>query len=76
MKIRILRTTVADGRLIRAGATEDVGDSDAKALILLGKAVAVERDEPVEPVEELNSENSAPVIADEAPRRGRKPRKV
>lgn len=78
MKVKILRTTVADKRLVRTGAIEELSDSDAKTLILLGKAVAVAEVEApvvVEPVEELNTENAAPVIADEMPRRGRKSRK-
>lgn len=76
MKIKILRTTVADKRLVRIGAVEDISDSDAKTLILLGKAVAVEADATaVAPVEELNTENAAPVVAEETPRRSRKSRK-
>lgn len=73
MKIKILRTTVADKRLVRIGAVEDISDSDAKTLILLGKAVAVEADAPaVATAEELNTEIAATVIAEETPRRGRK----
>ena len=76
MKVKILRTTVADRRLVRAGAVEELSDGDAKALILLGKAAIVEADAPVvEVVEELNTEIAAPVIAEETPRRGRKSRK-
>lgn len=70
MKIKIIRTTVADKRVVRAGAIEDVSDADAKVLILLGKAVA--HDVADDPVEELNTENLADVIAEEKPRRGRK----
>lgn len=76
MKVKILRTTVADRRLVRAGAIEELSDSDAKALILLGKAAIVTSDEPVvAPAEPLNTEIAAPVIAEETPRRGRKSRK-
>ena len=42
MKVKILRTTVADGRFVRAGSVEDISDKDGKTLILLGKAEAVE----------------------------------
>lgn len=73
MKIKIIRTTVADKRTVRAGSVEDVSENDAKTLILLGKAIALPDDEPVEaPVEELNSDNAADVIAESRPRRTRK----
>ena len=39
MKIKILRTTVADSKFVRAGEVVEVSDVDAKTLILLGKAV-------------------------------------
>lgn len=39
MKIKILRTTVADSKFVRAGEVVDVSDVDAKTLILMGKAV-------------------------------------
>lgn len=59
MKIKILRTTVADARFVRAGNVEDVSDKDAQILILLGKAVAVEAEEAPAVVglteEELNT---------------------
>lgn len=77
MKVKIIRTTVADRRLVRAGAIEDVSDADAKTLILLGKAAAVGYDEPAQapeqaPAEELNTENAADVIEESKPRRGKK----
>ena len=77
MKVKIIRTTVAEKRTVRAGDIEDLSDSEAKTLILLGKAVEVANEAPVvvEPVAELNTENAAPVIAEEMPRRGRKSRK-
>jgi hypothetical protein len=76
MKIKITRTTVADGQVVRAGKVYDVPDADAKALILLGKAVAAEdaADEvQAEPEPELTTEALAPVIETEAPkiRRGK-----
>lgn len=42
MKIKILRTTVADSKFVRAGDVVEVSDADAKTLILLGKAVAAD----------------------------------
>lgn len=59
MKIKLLETTVADKRFVRAGSVEDISESDAKMLILLGKAVAVEAEEAPAKIglteEELNT---------------------
>lgn len=41
MKVRILRSTVADGRCVYVGEIYDISDNDAKKLIQMGKAVAV-----------------------------------
>lgn len=72
MKIKIIRTTVADKRTVRSGSIEDVSENDARMLIQLGKAIALP-DEPIaEPVEELNTENAADVIAESRPRRTKK----
>lgn len=79
MKIKILRTTVADQRIVRAGSVEDVSERDAMTLIQLGKAVAHEAAEAFEyepPLTAsqtgLTSENTSAVVAEK--RRGR-PRK-
>ena len=64
MKIKILRTTVADSTFVRAGDVVDVSEADAKTLILLGKAVAADgimaHIEP-EP-EELNTEVAEAIV--------------
>ena len=39
MKIKVLRGTVADGRVLDIGEIADVSDEDAKTLIQMGKAV-------------------------------------
>lgn len=77
MQIKILKTTVADGRFVKAGSVEDVSDADAKLLIGLGKAVPADA-APVpapapmpEPV--MTTENTPQVVADK-PRRGRPPK--
>ena len=57
MQVKILRTTVADKRFVRAGVVVDLSDIDARALILLGKAVLA--DAAPEPV----AEGLEPVIA-------------
>lgn len=77
MKIKITRTTVADGQVVRAGKVYDVPAADAKALILLGKAVAAEDTAAeVQAEPELTTEALAPVIETEAPKSRRaKPRK-
>lgn len=41
MKIEILRSTIADGKPVKAGDVVEISDSNAKTLILLGKAKAV-----------------------------------
>lgn len=42
MKIEILRNTIADGKPVKAGDTVEVSDNNAKTLVMLGKAKAVE----------------------------------
>lgn len=67
MKIKILRTTVANAEFVRAGAVVEVPDTDAKALILLGKAVAVDAEQAPAPVvglteEELNTKVAEAIV--------------
>lgn len=64
MKVKMLKTSVADGRFVRGGAIEEVSDAEAKSLILLGKAVAVEAEEAPAPVveEELTTETAEAVV--------------
>lgn len=69
MKIKILSSTIADGRYVKAGNTEDVNDNDAMMLIKMGKAAAVDELPPVQPI--LTTENISGVVAEEKPRRGR-----
>lgn len=73
MKIKILRTTVADKRIVRFGSIEDVSEKDAKALILLGKAVAVDESEAIEPPSaQISTESAEAVISEDRPKRIRK----
>lgn len=73
MKIKILKSTVANKGFVRAGDVVEVSDADAKTLILLGKAVLAEgimaHIEP-EP-EELNTD-VAEAIVETKLKRGRK----
>lgn len=73
MKIKILRTTVASGEVVRAGGVVEVSDADAKTLILLGKAVAAEgKMAHIEPEpEELTTEVAEPIVETKL-KRGRK----
>lgn len=73
MKIKILKTTVANGGFVRAGSVVDIAEAEAKALILLGKAVAADGKLDFEPapVEELNTE-VAEAIVETKLKRGRK----
>lgn len=64
MRILITRTTVADGRIVRAGSVEDLSDADAALLLQLGKAVPAASEPEPEP---------EPAAEPEAPKRkGRK----
>ena len=38
MQVKILRTTVADGKIVRAGSICDLSQRDAELLLTLGKA--------------------------------------
>ena len=49
MIVKIIETTAADGRIVRAGSVENLSERDAELLIGLGKA-SKELDPP--PVEE------------------------
>ena len=73
MKVKILKTTVADSAFVRAGSVVDLSEKDAKGLILLGKAVAVEAEEAPAPVptEEMTTE-AAEAIIETKLKRGRK----
>lgn len=67
MKIKILRTTVANGGFVRAGEVVELPEGDAKSLILLGKAIAVEAEEAPAAVvglteEELNTKVAEAIV--------------
>lgn len=68
MRIKVLKTSVAEGKFVAAGRTVDVSDSEAKALIMLNKAVAVEAEEA--PANELTTENT-PAVVEKKLKRGR-----
>jgi hypothetical protein len=52
MRVRVVRDTVADGRVVLAGEVLSLPGEDAAALLRMGKAVAHEdsTDAPVVPV--------------------------
>jgi hypothetical protein len=66
MKIKILRTTVADSKFVKAGEVVEVSDADAKTLILLGKAVLADgimaHVEPEPEPEELTTEVAEAIV--------------
>ena len=68
MKIRILKSTVADDRFVKAGNVEDIAERDAMLLIRLGKAESVDELPPAPMV--MTTENFSGVVEDK-PRRGR-----
>lgn len=68
MKVKILRTTVADKQFVRAGEVYDLSDSEAKLLIQLGKAEAIEAGE--EPAADVLDTTEAEAVVDTgAPKR-------
>lgn len=73
MKIKILRNTVVNGIPVEVGAIVEAPKADAQRLVLMGKALALEVEEPVagqETAEAGPTENAAL----EPARRGRKAR--
>lgn len=72
MQIKITRTTVAAKQFVLAGQIYDLPDSEARALILLRKAEAVDQPlstDAVAPV--LDTVEASAVVATEAPKRKR-----
>lgn len=72
MQVKITRNTIADGKPVRAGQVYDLPAADARALMQLGKAVAVEAVEA--PPEVLDTVAAAAVVDTDAPKakRGRR----
>lgn len=68
MKIKITRTTVANKQFVLAGQVYDLPDADARLLVQLGKAEAVDGVEQPAPVE-MTTETSEAVIETGAPKR-------
>lgn len=48
MRVKILRSTVADGKDVYAGKIYEISDRDAKLLIQMGKAVEVKEEKITE----------------------------
>jgi hypothetical protein len=46
MRVLILSTTMADGRLVKAGTEQDISIADAEILIEVGKARLVTKAKP------------------------------
>jgi hypothetical protein len=46
MRVLILSTTMADGRLVKAGTQQEISDADAEILIEVGKARVVTQAKP------------------------------
>lgn len=72
MQVKITRTTVAADGFVKVGQVIDLPESEARMLIAIHKAVAVEAAEPAPTV--LDTAEAAPVIDTEAPKakRGRR----
>lgn len=75
MQIKITRNTIADGKPVRAGQVYDLPTAEARMLLQLGKAVAIESVEADEaPTEILDTVAAEAVVDTEAPKakRGRR----
>ncbi len=72
MLVKITRTTVAAAGFVKVGQVVDLPDAEARMLIAIHKAVAVDAADPVPAV--LDTEEAPEVIATEAPKakRGRR----
>lgn len=68
MQVKILRTTVADKQFVRAGVVVDLPDSEARGLILLGKAELLAA-EPEGQSEPIGTAAAEPLIDTEPPKR-------
>lgn len=66
MQVKITRNTIANGQPVKAGQVYDLPATDARALLQLGKAVAIEAVEA--PPEVLDTVAAAPVVDTEAPK--------
>lgn len=58
MQVLVLRTTVADGRFVRAGQVYDLSEADARTLLQLGKA---------RPADAVEAQEAPPMTTDSAP---------
>lgn len=67
MQVKILRTTIADGQVVRAGQVYDLSEADARLLLQLGKAEPMVAEAPTPAP--LDTEQASPVIDTEAPKR-------
>lgn len=75
MKIKILKTTVADKRFVAAGAIVDVQEAEARLLVGIGKAEYVSDSEQVEApvqIEKPLDTDSAEAVVETKLKRGRK----
>jgi len=71
MQIKILKTTAADGRFVRAGTIVELSERDAKILIGLGKGELVSDTPPEPPAQPLTTETAAPVVRRGRPAKGK-----
>lgn len=74
MQVKITRTTVAAASFVRVGDVIDLPEAEARMLISIHKAVAVDEVEPEAEPAELDTEEAAAVIDTGAPKakRGRR----
>lgn len=72
MQVKITRTTIADGQVVRAGQVYDLTDADARLLLQLGKAVPAEPEQDPEPEPMTTASVEAVVEVETKKPRGRR----
>lgn len=67
MQVKITRTTVAAKQFVLAGEVHDLPDAEARLLIQIGKAVALDGAEPQPDV--LETKDAVAVVSTDTPKR-------
>jgi len=67
MQVKITRTTVAAKQFVQAGQVYDLPDADARLLIQIGKAVALDAEQPQPDV--LETKDAVAVVSTDTPKR-------
>lgn len=75
MRVRILKTTAADGRIVMSGEVHDLPDYDARILLRSGKAAPADGTAEPAPAAPLDTDAAEAVVA-EVKRKPGRPRRA